>query len=86
MKAGSKVILVFSDLKEELKKGYIRDFDLVLDKVQIVALNVTKLRSDNVDPREYMARLKHWETRVVKGGGIWRVINDLDRLNSIISG
>jgi hypothetical protein len=84
--AGSKTILVFSDLKEELKKGYIRNFDIVLDKVEIVALNVTKLRSDNVDPREYMARLKSWETRVQKGGGVWRVINDLDRLERIING
>ena len=83
--AGKKVILVFSDLKEELKKGYIRNFALVLDKVEIVALNVTKLRSDNVDPREYMARLKSWENRVVKGGGVWRVINDLDRLERIIN-
>ena len=84
--AGSKVILVFSDLKEELKKGYIRDFDLVLDKVEIVALNVTKLRSDNVDPREYMKRLKAWEARVAKGGGTFRVINDLDRLERVING
>ena len=84
--SGSKIILVFSDLKEELKKGYIRDFPLVLDKVEIVALNVTKLRSDNVDPREYLKRLKAWEDRVVKSGGVWRVINDLDRLNQIISG
>ena len=84
--AGSKVILVFSDLKEELKKGYIRDFDLVLDKVEIVALNVTKLRSDNVDPREYMKRLKSWEARVAKGGGVFRVINDLDRLERVING
>jgi len=84
--AGKKVILVFSDLKEELKKGYIRNFALVLDKVEIVALNVTKLRSDNVDPREYMARLKAWETRVEKGGGVFRVINDLDRLERVING
>ena len=66
---GSKVILVFSDLKEDLKKGYIRDFPLVLDKVEIVALNVTKLRSDNVDPREYMKRLGAWQERVVRSGG-----------------
>ena len=84
--AGKKVILVFSDLKEELKKGYIRNFALVLDKVEIVALNVTKLRSDKVDPREYMARLKAWETRVEKGGGVFRVINDLDRLERVING
>ena len=84
--AGRKTILVFSDLKEDLKKGYIRNFDLVLDKVEVVALNVTKLRSDNVDPREYMNRLKSWEARVNKGGGKFRVINDLDRLERIISG
>lgn len=83
---GSKVILVFSDLKEDLKKGYIRDFPLALDKVEIVALNVTKLRSDNVDPREYMKRLESWQTRVVRSGGAWRVINDLDRLTRILPG
>lgn len=83
---GSKVILVFSDLKEDLKKGYIRNFPLALDRVEIVALNVTKLRSDNVDPREYMKRLAAWQERVVRSGGAWRVINDLDRLNHVIRG
>ncbi len=83
---GSKVILVFSDLKEELKKGYVRDFPLLLDRIEIIALNVTKLRSDNVDPREYLNRLEAWQQRVVQDGGDWRVINDLDRLNQIIRG
>ena len=83
---GSKVILVFSDLKEDIKKGYIRDIPLTLDKVEIVALNVTKLRSDNIDPREYLHRLEDWQRRVVKSGGAWRVINDLDRLDRIIRG
>ena len=83
---GEKVILVFSDLKEELKKGYIRDIPLVLDRFEIVALNVTKLRSDNVDPREYIDRLEYWQRKVEAGGGTWRVINDLDRLERIIRG
>jgi len=83
---GSKVILVFSDLKEDLKKGYVRDIPLVLDKFEIVALNVTKLRSDNIDPREYINRLEDWQRRVAQGGGSWRVINDLDRLERIIRG
>jgi hypothetical protein len=83
---GSKVILVFSDLKEDLKKGYIRDLPLALDEIEIVALNVTKLRSDNVDPREYLNRLEAWQHRVVQNGGDWRVINDLDRLNQVIRG
>jgi hypothetical protein len=50
----------------------------------VVALNVTKLRSDNVDPREYLERLEAWRRRVEEGGGTWRVINDLDRLEALL--
>ncbi len=82
---GKKTILIFSDLKEELKKGYVRDIPLQVGGYEVVALNVTKLRSDNVDPREYMDRLQMWEQRVQSGEGSWRVINDLERLDSVIS-
>lgn len=54
--------------------------------VQVVALNVTKLRSDNIDPREYLKRLEQWRQRVESGGGSWRVINDLERLDRILAG
>lgn len=80
---GRKTILIYSDLKEELPQGYVRDIPLQLEGVDIVALNVTKLRSDNIDPREYMDRLEKWQRRVEEGGGSWRVINDMDRLESI---
>ena len=50
----------------------------------VVALNVTKLRSDNFDPREYLARLDAWRAKVEQGGGRWRVINDLDRLDGLL--
>ena len=80
---GIKVILVFSDLAEELKKGYIRDIPLKLEDFSVVALNVTKLRSDNIDPRGYMGRLESWQRRVESGGGTWRVVNDLDRIERI---
>lgn len=83
---GSKVILVFSDLKEELKKGYVRNIPLVLSKFEVVALNVTKLNTDNIDPREYMKRLEEWQRKVESGGGHWRVINDMDRLERVIKG
>ena len=75
--------MIFSDLKEDLKEGYIRDFPMSFDDVDVVALNVTKLRSDNVDPREYLDRLIYWQQRIENGGGDWRVINDLDRLEKI---
>jgi len=81
---GKKTILIFSDLKEELKKGYNRDIPLQLDGFNVVALNVTKLRSDNVDPREYMDRLQMWEGKVTSGEGTWKVVNDMERLESII--
>ena len=82
--AGHKYILVFSDLQEDLRKGYVRDFTIDLSGVQVVALNVTKLRSDQIDPREYMDRLEQWRSKVEDGGGTWRVINDLDRIDGVI--
>ncbi len=82
--AGHKYILVFSDLEEDLRKGYVRDFTIDLSGVQVVALNVTKLRSDQIDPREYMDRLEQWRSKVEDGGGTWRVINDLDRIDGVI--
>ena len=84
--AGQKYILIFSDLKEDLKKGHIRNFPIDVAECQVVALNVTKLRSDNIDPREYFGRVERWKERVEAGGGQWRVINDLNRLESILEG
>jgi hypothetical protein len=82
---GKKTILIFSDLKEELKKGYVRDIPLQVSGYDVVALNVTKLRSDNVDPREYLDRLSKWQARIEAGEGHWRVINDLERLENVIA-
>ena len=82
--AGKKYILIFSDLEEDLQKGHIRDIPLDLVGVNVVAVNVTKLRSDNIDPREYLDRLADWRSKVANGGGEWRVINDLDNLDKIL--
>jgi hypothetical protein len=82
--AGSRYILIFSDLEEDVQKGFVRDFPIDMTGIHVVALNVTKLRSDQVDPREYMERLASWEKRVVSGGGSFRVINDLERLDGLL--
>ena len=79
-----KTVLIFSDLKEDLQDGYIRDIEFDLDGFDIIALNVTKLRSDNVDPREYLTRLEDWQTKVEKSGGRWQVINDLEGLEELL--
>ena len=81
---GTKTILIFSDLKEDLKEGYVRDIEVPLEGFNVIALNVTKLRSDNIDPREYLSRLQEWQGRVEKTGGQWRVINDLDGLDDLL--
>lgn len=78
-----KTVLIFSDLKEDLKDGYIRDIEFDLSGFDIIALNVTKLRSDNIDPREYLARLDEWQTKVENSGGHWQVINDLEGLEGL---
>ena len=82
---GRKTIVIYSDLQEELKKGFVRKgLSFELQDFRVVALNVTKLRTDNVDPRIYMKRLDQWQARVEKGGGAWQVINNLDNLDELM--
>jgi hypothetical protein len=77
---GRKTVLIFSDMEEDLQEGYIRDFPIDMTGVRVIALNVTKLQPDNVDPRLYTERLDDWRQRVESGGGEWAVINDMERL------
>ena len=84
---GRKIVLIFSDMAEDIKKGYVRkDIKIPLDDFTVVALNVTKLGVDNVDPRKYIERLEKWQNRVETGGGKWMVINDLDHIERITGG
>jgi hypothetical protein len=84
--AGTKTIIVFSDMQEELDKITVRDIPFNLKHIRVVAVNVVKLNTDNIDPRRYFGRIEAWHKRV-KGAGAaeWRVINDLERLDSIFS-
>jgi len=85
-KSGIKTIVIFSDMQEELGKGTVRDFPINLEGFRIVALNVTKLGTDNADPRLYLDRLSRWEEKVRKAGATeWVVVNDLEHnLESIL--
>lgn len=71
-------------MEEELAEGHVRDFQIPLENFEVIALNVTKLRSDIKDPREYLDRLNDWRVKVESGGGSWIIINDLERLEPII--
>jgi len=83
--AGKKTILIFSDMQEELDKTTMRDFPIDLKDIRVVAVNVVKLKADNVDPRRYMGRLEFWKKRVVAAGAReWRVINDIEHLDAVL--
>jgi hypothetical protein len=72
---GRKTILIFSDLEQDLAAGYKRDIAVPFDGFDVVALNVVKLRQDNYDPAQYLARLEQWKGQVE---------NDLDRLDGML--
>jgi len=83
--AGRKTILIFSDMQEELDKATIRNFPIDLSDIRVVAVNVVKLKTDNIDPRRYMGRLEDWQKRVrAAGAREWRVINDIEHLDALL--
>ena len=85
-RAGNKTLLIFSDMQEELDKRTIRDIPIALKGIRVVAVNVVKLRTDNVDPRRYLGRLEWWERRVRDAGATdWQVINDFDHLERVVA-
>jgi len=50
-----------------------------------VALNVVKLKTDNIDQRRYIGRLEAWQKRIEGAGASeWRVINDIERLDAVL--
>jgi hypothetical protein len=83
--AGKKTILIFSDMQEELDKQVQRDFAIDLKNIRVVAVNVVKLKTDNVDPRRYIGRLEEWQKRVkAAGASDWIVINDIEHLDRLL--
>jgi hypothetical protein len=84
--AGTKTVIIFSDMQEELDKVTVRSFPISLKDIRVIAVNVVKLKTDNVDPRRYLGRLDEWKARVEKAGASeWRVVNDLDHLDRILT-
>lgn len=83
--AGHRYILVFSDLEEDLPRGYVRKSRLPFEGAEVVAVDVTKLHTDNVNPQNYLDRLDHWKQVVADNGGRWQVVNDPDHLDTLLN-
>ena len=80
--SGSRVMLVFSDMKEDLAPGTRRNLSpSEFDGVWVAAMNVKRLGSDNADPSLFRQRLAAWEHRVLESGGLgWRTFMDASKL------
>ncbi len=84
--SGNRLIIVFSDMKEELKPGISRSFteDQFKD-IHFIAMNVIKLDADSADPDVYRKKLKDWENRTLNSGALsFNVFNDEDKIPEYI--
>ncbi len=78
-KAARKTLIIFSDLKEDLRKGNVRQRKIEFSGIKVVSINVTKLKSDARDPRKYFKRIKYWRDMVVNGKGVWNMVAASER-------
>lgn len=78
----SRVILIFSDMRQDLPKGARREFsESEFDGIRIAAMNVKRLKGDTADPAAFRKRLEKWDARVKKAGGLeWRTFMDPEKL------
>jgi hypothetical protein len=80
--AGSQVLLLFSDMQEDLPPGAVRRLEAGdLAGTHVVAMNVKRLAHDQADPAGFRKRLDGWGERVaVAGAAGWRTFADPSKL------
>ncbi|MEE2673637.1 MAG: hypothetical protein VX466_07580 [Myxococcota bacterium] len=80
--SGSRVMLVFSDMQEDLAPGTQRTLSpSEFDGIWVAAMNVKRLGSDNADPSVFRSRMSAWKRRVMQSGGLgWRTFMDASKL------
>ena len=67
--AAHKTMVVFSDMREELPRGFTRKIESHQFKgITILAMNVKRLQVDNADPATYRARLDKWDSMLASSG------------------
>ncbi|TMB26734.1 MAG: VWA domain-containing protein [Deltaproteobacteria bacterium] len=84
--AGTRTLVIFSDMEEDLPKGVKRD--LAPDEfagMRVLAMNVKKLSADNANPTAYRARLAGWKQQVTSHGAKeFQVVLEPDRLDELL--
>ena len=84
--AGTQLMLIFSDMEEDLQEGVVRNFqDDEFSGIHIAAMNVIRLARDSNDPQVYRNRLRDWESRVVEAGAAdWQIILEPNQIPEFI--
>jgi hypothetical protein len=84
--AGTKTMIIFSDMEEELPKGVRRE--LASDEfkgMRILAMNVKKLSADNANPTAYRARISKWQQQVKSHGAKeFAMVLEPDKLDELL--
>jgi hypothetical protein len=85
--SGSRVMLIFSDLEEDLPGGMRRELDpLELEGVDVMAVNVKRLSRDGRDPEGFRRRLGVWQERAAASSARgWRTLQDETRLAEVLA-
>jgi hypothetical protein len=80
--AGSRVLLIFSDMQEDLPRGETRHLAAQeLAGTRVVAMNVKRLERDQADPAIFRTRLDGWGERLAAAGAAeWRTFLDPAKL------
>jgi hypothetical protein len=80
--AGSRVLLIFSDLEEDLPAGDVRRLEPAeLAGTRVVALNVKHLGHDQANPQAFRERLASWQKVLgAAGAAEWKTLMDPARL------
>ena len=84
--SGTQVMIVFSDMFEELPEGVVRHFaDDEFSGIDVAAMNVIKLNKDSSNPEVYRERLKDWDERIVgSGANSWTTLLDATKIQEFI--
>ena len=85
--AGSRVMLVFSDMQEDLPEGARRQLsETELEGTHVAAINVKRLKRDTADPDVFRWRLAGWGDRLKAAGAAdWRTFMDAARLPAYLA-
>jgi len=85
--SGSRVMLIFSDMEQDLPSGVKRNMnEAEFENIRVVAMNVKRLRGDNVDPEGFRDRLADWEKSVMAAGAVgWQVLMDSAKLPDLLA-